>query len=114
MTVDILKQMGFAANNNKTKKNNTMKYYLQSLANRLSEGRRYNALLFRIKNELKKLNYNRIGKEDKERLSILVSIMSNSDDRFLIKQLLDNETFLVEVVYGGKGKKNGRTSSKAL
>jgi len=94
-TVDSLVDLGFGKDNNKIKKNNSMKYYLMSLEKRIKEERNFENLFLRIKKELINLKFVRINKEDAVILQeILEKLKQLSKDEFA-HNLVENKNYIV-------------------
>lgn len=95
-TVEILYNLGFGKDNNKTKKNNNMKYYLISLENRIKEGRKYYNLAERIKKEIVNLKLSRISKADKEVLSDIIDLVKNDNGYTWIDSVIKQKKYLAD------------------
>lgn len=95
-TIDVLKNLGFGVNNNKIKKNNNMKYYLESLYNRLRTGKKYGALLNRIKKDFLDLKFVRINKKDAEILTPIIELIRNECEEEIIKNIYEKHSFIVD------------------
>lgn len=92
-TIMILERLGFGAKNNTCKKNNNMKFYLESLSLRIEKGKNFTCLLNRIKKEFTNLKFNRINVNDQEKLKTLINSMESDEDEFT-KELLKETEFL--------------------
>lgn len=93
-TVEILKGLGFGRDNNKIRKNNNMKYYLNSLDRRIRIGKKYDALLARIKKVFLNLKFARINKADAEVLKKFIDIINADNEEKLISTLYEEYDFL--------------------
>lgn len=93
-TVEILKGLGFGRDNNKIRKNNNMKYYLNSLDRRIRIGKKYDALLARIKKVFLNLKFARINKADAEVLKKFIDIINADNEERLISTLYEEYDFL--------------------
>ena len=93
-TVEILKGLGFGRDNNKIRKNNNMKYYLNSLDRRIRIGKKYDALLARIKKVFLNLKFARINKADAEVLKKFIDIINADNKEKLISTLYEEYDFL--------------------
>lgn len=93
-TVEILKGLGFGRDNNKIRKNNNMKYYLNSLDRRIRIGKKYDALLARIKKVFLNLKFVRINKADAEVLKKFIDIINADNEEKLISTLYEEYDFL--------------------
>lgn len=92
--IDILVEIGFGANNNATKKNNPMPFYLASLRARLYESKPYIHLLNRIKNEFKNIKTSRIRNTDKTEVEKIIKLFDNDGE--IVPWLLQHEDYLVD------------------
>lgn len=92
-SMNILVDMGFGIGNNKIKKNNNMKFYMESLKKRLEDGRKYQNVLFRIKKTFRELKYTRISKNDKEKLEEITKKIENDDFE---KIIMENEEYIID------------------
>lgn len=95
-TVNALKRLGFEKSNNKLKKNSNMKYYLNSLVERIRIDKKHDALLNRILEEIKTLNFVRISQQDSVILHEILQRIERTSESEVITCLLDNADFLVE------------------
>lgn len=95
-TIDELKCLGFGKNNNKIKKCNSMKYYLQSLERRLLKGRKISCLLDRITKELVNIKYSRISNKDKLQLQCICEMLEVISEDELILRLSNSKEYLVD------------------
>jgi len=95
-TIDELIQLGFGSNNNKIKKNNQMKYYLQSLERRIQTGQKISCLLNRIKKEIKSLKWIRISNKDERELRDISDQTDSLSDYDLSGLLLDKKDYITE------------------
>lgn len=95
-TVDILKELGFGKDNNKIKKNSNMRYYFESLESRIKIGKKYDALLARIKKEFLNLKFVRINKRDADILREIVNIIEKEDDDCIVGCILEKRLLLIE------------------
>ena len=93
-TVEILKGLGFGRDNNKIRNNNNMKYYLNSLDRRIRIGKKYDALLARIKKVFLNLKFARINKADAEVLKKFIDIINADNEEKLISTLYEEYDFL--------------------
>lgn len=93
-SIDTLKKLGFGINNNKTKKNNYMKYYLRSLRERINSGHKFVNLLNRINNEFFALKISRISKGDLDFLKLFLDFNKEKQDEW-VQMLLDNMEDLI-------------------
>lgn len=95
-TIDELIYLGFGKNNNKIKKRNSMKYYLQSLENRLLTGQKISCLLERIKKELLNIKYSRISNKDKAQLQCISEALDTISEEELILRLSNYKDYLTD------------------
>jgi hypothetical protein len=95
-TIDKIRSLGFGPSNNKIKKNNNMKYYLNSLAERMIIGKKYEDLLIRIKKEFINLNFKRISKKDAVILDNVIEKIRKNIDSEVIAYILDNTEFIID------------------
>lgn len=94
-TIEELVNLGFGRNNNKIKKCNRMKYYLQSLERRLLIGQKTSSLLERIAKELVNIKYSRISNKDKEQLQYICEELDTISEEELILRLLNAREYLI-------------------
>lgn len=95
-TVEILKELGFGKDNNKVKKNSVMKYYIESLDNRISISEKYGALLTRIKKEFLNLKFARISKKDSDVLKKIIAIINQDSEAKIIEVILEKRLYLID------------------
>ncbi len=95
-TIDELKYLGFGRENNKAKKNNTMRFYLQSLERRLEKGQKVSCLLDRIKGELLNVKYSRISGKDKKELGCICESIEKIKEEELIERIIGQQSYLVD------------------
>lgn len=95
-SIDELKNLGFATNNNRIKKNNNMKYYLESLRTRIKSSRKYTNLLHRINKEMAGLKLSRISRTDLQFLEPMIKDMKEKNDDTWVRELLNNAEQLIE------------------
>jgi hypothetical protein len=93
-SVNTLKELGFGRGDNKIHKCNLMKYYLDSLSERIATGKTYVALLGRIKKVFRELKFNRIRKRDSEILHFILSAIDLESDESLAIMLLREQEFI--------------------
>lgn len=94
--IKIINSCGFGTNNNVIKKNNKMKYYIESLINRIRINKKYNNLLNRIKKEFINLNFKRISKKDSSVLHNAIELINNNSDSEVIDFIIDNSDFIID------------------
>lgn len=92
--IDILVDIGFGADNNTSKKNNPMPFYLSSLRSRINEQKPYIHLLNRIKKDIKGIKFSRIRNTDKEIIKNAIKLFDNDDS--VVAWLLANSEYLIE------------------
>lgn len=95
-TVEDLCSLGFGVDNNKSQKNNTMKYYLQSLSERIAEKRCYETLLKRIVKEIQSIAWKRVSMADQAALETLIDVVRRNEKSVLIEYLLNNAVMIAE------------------
>ncbi len=95
-TIDEIKSLGFGNDNNKIKKNNNMKYYINSLIERLKINKKYDNIFNRIKKEFLNLKFSRINKNDSIILKKMIECIKNNKDEEIIAQILDNYEFIID------------------
>lgn len=95
-TIDELKLLGFGKDNNKVKKNNNMRYYLQSLQERIKSGRKIEYLLQRIRKELNAIKYSRVSTQDSNSLQLICESLDTISDTALSERLLEQYEFLID------------------
>ncbi len=88
--VDTLVKLGFGKENNKIQKCNVMRYYLNSLKERVKTDRGYTHLLTRIKSEFKAVNQKRVKREYVELLQEYIAYAAKSRLE-LARFLIENE-----------------------
>lgn len=94
-TISVLETLGFGITNNTCKKNNNIRFYLESLSKRIETSKSYDCLLNRIKKEFLSLKFRRISNNDQEKLKVIIESINESDNRF-IEELLKEKTYLTE------------------
>lgn len=92
-TINILEALGFGITNNTCKKNNNMRFYLESLSKRMEIGKNYDCLLNRIKKEFLSLKFRRISNNDQTKLKSLIESINKDDNKF-IEDLINEKTYL--------------------
>lgn len=95
-TIDELIYLGFGKKNNKIRKCNSMKYYLQSLERRLLTGRKVSCLLDRITKELVNVKYSRISNKDKTQLQGICQTIDKISEEELILRLSNSKEYLID------------------
>lgn len=95
-TVNIIKNLGFATNNNKIKKKNNMKYYVFSLSERIKNEKKYDNLLTRIEQEFNNLKFVRISKKDTLILKDIIKKANNNSKKEVVEYILENQEFLID------------------
>ena len=95
-TITELVSLGFGTKNNTIKKNNNVRYYLQSLKDRLSINKQYTHLLKRIKSEFFGVKATRISNSDKVKLSEILTHMESDSDDVVVQYLVQNEEYIID------------------
>ncbi len=94
-TINVLEKIGFGISNNTCKKNNNIRFYLESISKRIEVGKNYDCLLNRIKKEFLGLKFRRISNNDQEKLKVLIESINEGDNRF-VEELLKEKKYLVD------------------
>ncbi len=94
--VITLVNLGFGAKNNTIKKNNKMRFYIQSLIKRQEINKQYLYLLERIKKEINSINVGRISNIDKNKLQPLFALISSDDNEGFVKYLIEHQEYITD------------------
>jgi len=94
--VDIIKGLGFGVGNNTARKISNMKYFIQSLKDRINIGKSYINLLTRLKKEFLDLKFVRISKNDCEYLKEVIDLVHQNNDSVIVEYCIANENSLVD------------------
>lgn len=93
--IQEIQDLGFGADNNCARKNNKMKYYLNSLMRRLQTERKVGIVLSKIKDEFLSLKFHRISKQDRIQLEKILKAVTSSNSITAITSLIGNRNYIV-------------------
>lgn len=95
-TINHIIEVGFGQENNKSKKNSKMKYYIQSIEERIKRGKQYEAVIDRIKKEFLSLTFSRINRQDKEYYEPFIYLAQEGNSKQLMDMILREKVTLSE------------------
>ncbi len=95
-TIEEICNLGFGIENNKVKKTNKMRYYLESLLLRIKEERKTQCVIDLIRKDLIKINLNRVKREDAEKLVPIIEIAKNEPVSKLKETVISNREYITE------------------